>query len=121
MTSVRDVVAGIIDLPAPEPDAPGPFRYAVADKLLALLESAGLGELDVHDWRGPIAIGGGLPSAEAASFALTAFSSFGEMLAAAGSEALDGARRALTARFSKHETNGAVQMDAFVHIVTGVR
>jgi hypothetical protein len=38
MTSVRQVVAKIIDLPPPDPEAPGPFRYGEADKLLTLLD-----------------------------------------------------------------------------------
>jgi hypothetical protein len=32
------------------------------------------------DWRGLLPIGGGLPAAEAANFALASFSSFGELL-----------------------------------------
>jgi SAM-dependent methyltransferase len=56
MTSVRQVVAEIIDLPPPDPEAPGPFRYADADKLLTLLDRAGHGELDLRDWRGVLPI-----------------------------------------------------------------
>jgi SAM-dependent methyltransferase len=100
MTSVRQVVAEIIDLPPSDPEAPGPFRYAEADKLLTLLDRAGYGKLDVSDWRGVLPIGGGLPAAEAADFALASFSSFGELLAEAGSEALNNARQSLTARLS---------------------
>jgi SAM-dependent methyltransferase len=121
LTTVRDVVAAIIDLPRPDPDAPGPFRYGDAGRLLALLAQAGAGDLHVQEWRGALAIGGGLPSAEAAHFALAAFSTFSELLAEAGDEALASARRSLTARFSAHEANGAVRMDACVHIVTGIR
>ena len=121
MTSVREVAASIVDVPSPDPEAAGPFRYAEADTLLALLERAGLGELDARDWRGALPIGGGLPAAEAANFALAAFSSFGELLAGAGDGALDDARRSLTARFSRHQTDGAVRMDACVHIFTGAR
>jgi SAM-dependent methyltransferase len=88
MTSVRQVVAKIIDLPPPDPEAPGPFRYGEADKLLTLLDRAGYGELDVRDWRGMLPIGGGLPAAETANFALASFSSFGELLSEAGQEAL---------------------------------
>ena len=121
MTSVRQVVAEIIDLPTPDPEAPGPFRYAEADKLLTLLERAGCGELDVSDWRGVLPIGGGLPAAEAANFALASFSSFDELLTEAGNEALNDARRALTARLSLHQQDGAVWMDAYVHIFTGAR
>ena len=121
MTSVREVVASIVDVPSPDPGAAGPFRYAEAEGLLALLERAGLGELEARDWRGALPIGGGLPAAEAARFAVAAFASFGELLAAAGDRALEEARRSLTSRFSRHEEGGAVRMDACVHIFTGAR
>jgi SAM-dependent methyltransferase len=120
MTSMREVVAEIINAPPPDPEAPGPFRYAVADKLITLLNQAGFGDLDARDWRGALAIGGGLPAAEAANFAL-ASSSVGELLDEAGAEALDEARRSLTARFSHHQKDGVVRMDACVHIFTGAR
>lgn len=118
---VREVVAGVVPVPPADPEAPGPFRYAEAGKLLALLDRAGFGELGVRDWVGALPVGGGLPPAEAARFALSAFASFGELLAKAGDEALDEAHRALTARFSQHQEGGGVQLDARVHLVTGTR
>jgi SAM-dependent methyltransferase len=121
MTSVRQVVAEIIDLPPPDPEAPGPFRYAEADKLLTLLDRAGYRELEVRDWRGALPIGGGLPAAEAANFALASFSSFAELLAEAGSAASKNAHQLLTESFSRHQHDGAVRMDACVHIFTGTR
>jgi SAM-dependent methyltransferase len=121
MTTVRDVVAEVIDVPQPDPDAPGAFRYAGADTLIALLDGAGFGDLDVRDWRGALPIGGGLPAAGAAEFALASFSSFGELLAEAGEAAFSDARRALTARFAAHQQNGTVQIDACVHLFTGGR
>lgn len=119
--SVRDVVADIIHMPPSEPDTLGLFRYAEANKLLTLLARAGFGELDVQDWHGTLPIGGGLAAAAAAHFAIASFSSFGEQLAEAGDEALNEARQSLTAHFSQHQQNGVVQMDATVHIFTGVR
>jgi SAM-dependent methyltransferase len=121
MTNVRDVVADIIDIPPPDPEGPGAFRYAEADKLLTLLDRAGFGELDVRDWRRALRIGGGLPAAEAAHFALASFSSFGELLAEAGDEALNDVRQSLTTRFSRHQQDGVVRMGACVHILTGAR
>lgn len=121
MTSARDVVARLIDMPRPDPEAPGPFRYADSDKLLALLDRAGFAGLDVRDWRGALPIGGCLPPAEAACFALSSFSSLGELLAGAGDAALDEARRSLTACYSRHQRDGAVRMDACVRIFTGTR
>jgi SAM-dependent methyltransferase len=121
MTSVREVAAEVIDVPPSDPEAPGLFRYAEAGTLLTLLDRAGFGELDVADWRGALPIGGGLPAVEAANFALASFSSFGEQLAEAGDEALNDARQSLTARFSGHQQEGAVRMDACVRLFTGVR
>jgi SAM-dependent methyltransferase len=119
-TTVREAAAELVDVPPPDPEAPGPFRYADADRLLALLEPEGLGELAVNDWRGTLPLGGGLPAAEAARFALAAFS-VGELLAGAGDAALEAAWRALTARYARHERGGVVRLDACVHIVTGAR
>ncbi len=97
------------------------FRYADCGKLLALLDRAGFTGLDVRDWRGALPIGGPLAPAEAARFALSAFSSFGELLAEAGDDALEEARSSLTTCFSRHLQDGAVRMDACVRIVTGER
>jgi SAM-dependent methyltransferase len=121
MTSVREVVARTIALPPADPEAPGPFRYADAGKLLALLERAGLNDLAVHDWRGALPIGGGLSPVEAARFALASFSSFGELLAQAGPAAFDEALRSLTALYSQRQRDGAIAMDAGVHLFTGAR
>ena len=121
ITTVREVVAEIVDMPPPEPEAPGPFRYADAGKLLALLDRAGFSELDVSDWRGSLAMGGGLAPADAADFALASFSTFSELLAEAGDAALEEARKSLTARFANYQQDGAVRMEACVHIVTGAR
>jgi SAM-dependent methyltransferase len=121
MTTVRDVVAEIVEMPPSDHEAPGPFRYAEADKLVALLDRAGLGELEVDDWHGALPIGGGVPAAEAANFALAAFSVFGELLAEAGEEALQAARQRLTERFSAHQQDGIVRIDACVHIFTGAK
>jgi SAM-dependent methyltransferase len=119
--TIRDVVAEVIELPRPDPKGPGPFRYAEADALTALLADAGFTDVAVRDWRGALPIGGGLPAAEAASFGLASFSSFGELLAEAGPAAFDRARQSLTARLSSHEHDGVVRIDACVHIVTGGR
>ncbi|HSS96736.1 MAG TPA: class I SAM-dependent methyltransferase [Terriglobales bacterium] len=121
MTSVRDIVAKIVDMPRSDPEAPGAFRYAEADKLLAVLDQAGFGELEVRDWRGLLPIGGGLSAPDAAKFALASFSSFGDLLAQAGDTAVNDALQALTTRFVRNKQGGAVWMDASVHIFTGIR
>ena len=121
LTTVRDVVADIVTIPKVDRDAPGPFRYADAGVLVALLENSGMRDVEVHDWRGALSIGGRLPAAPAADFALAAFSSFSELLTDAGESAMNAARTALTAKFSRHESDAVVSLGARVNIVTGTR
>jgi SAM-dependent methyltransferase len=119
MATTRDAVADVIDFPAMDAAAPGPFRYADAAPLVSLLKSAGFGGIQVSDWRGALPIGGGLGAAHAARFALAAFSSCAECLSDAGGDARGRALRTLTARLAPYERDGAVVMDARVHIVSG--
>jgi SAM-dependent methyltransferase len=121
MTTVREAAAEVVEIPKLDPEVPGAFRYAEPDKLLALLARAGFAQLEAEDWRGVLAVGGGLPPAEAATFALASFASFDELLAKAGDGALARARRALTARFAGHQRDRVVRLDARVHIFTGTR
>lgn len=118
---VDRVVSEFAALPSVDPTAPGRFRYAEASVLLSLLENAGFAEVKVTDWRGPFAVGGGLLPSEAAKFALAAFGSFDELLTEAGEHTYLQAHRSLTAHFSEKQQNGIVQVDAAVHIFTGVR
>ena len=117
---IREVAVKVTELPTPDPEAPGPFRYARPDRLLALLKGAGFSELEAHDWRGTFQIGGGLPPAEAARFALASFS-VGELVAAKGEGVLSTVQEALTARFAQHLDGNVVRLPACVRIVTGVR
>jgi SAM-dependent methyltransferase len=121
MTAVRDAVSQVIDIPKPDPEAPGPFRYGDSGKLLSLLERAGFAELVVRDWEGLLPVGGGLGPADAARFALSAFSNFGELLAKAGDDALGKASRSLATTFAGHEHDGAVRLGGHVRIFTGSR
>jgi SAM-dependent methyltransferase len=121
MATVRDEVARHVDLPVVDPDAPGPFRYAEASRLLALLDRAGFTRFELLDWQGTLPLGGGLSAPAAAKLALTGFSNFAELLAPASAEARDEALRALTARFEGNVRDGVVRLDACVHLVTGMR
>lgn len=121
MKSVRDAVERVVAVPSAPGDAPGPFRHADAGRLLRLLDEAGLVDLQSQAWRGALPVGGERSAAQAADFALSSFASFGELLAQAGDEARQQAHRSLTAHFERHERDGAVWMDASVHLVTGTR
>jgi SAM-dependent methyltransferase len=121
MTTAREEVTAVISVPPLDPKGPNPFRYADVATFIRLLETAGFADVAAGDFRGLLPIGGGLPAAEAATFALASFSTFQELLEAAGPEALEEARRRLTARYAPHEDGGVVRMGTRVHIVTGVR
>jgi len=121
MTTVRDAVAGVVEIPQTAPDAPGPFRYGDVDKLLALLGDAGFANLAARDWQGALPIGGGLRPVEAAHFAIAAFSSFGELLQVAGDDAFEQAHQSLAGAFTQHQQDGTVRMNALVRFVTGTR
>lgn len=120
-TTVRKVLADLIELPAPVADAPGPFRYADADRLLALLGQAGFSDLGVEDWKGLMPLGGGLPAAPAATFALSAFSNFQELLQQAGPTKFAEAEKVLTEKYLTFADIGSIKVEACVHIVTGSR
>lgn len=121
MTTVRDAVAEVVPVPRSDPTAPNLFRYGDAELLLALLRQAGLVELEVRDWQGSLRMGGGLAAGDAAGFALSAFSAFADLLAAAGGDAQQRAHQVLSERFAPHESDGVVSLVATVHIVTGAR
>jgi SAM-dependent methyltransferase len=121
MTSVRDAAAPVIDVPRPEPDSPGPFRYGHPEPLLALLAGAGFRDVQARAWQGQLPIGGGLPPAAAAEFALASFSSFAEQLAKAGPGAHARVLSSLATRFEASQRDGVVWLDGRAHVVTAAR
>jgi SAM-dependent methyltransferase len=121
ITVAREVVASVVPPPTSEPDAPGPYRYADATRLAALLERVGLRQVEPRTWRGTLPVGGGVGPVEAARFALGALSNFGEQLAAAGPEAAATALRRLIPRYAAALDHGQVRLGAAVHVVTASR
>lgn len=117
----HDAVAEVVEVPKPEADTPGPFRYAKVQDLLALLEDAGLASIGVSPWRGPLAIGGGVPPAKAAALAIETFGGFSELLAEAGGDAQERATKILESRLAGHVDNGIVRLPSTANIVTAIR
>lgn len=121
LTSIpRNVVAASIDVPPPVPDSPGPFRYGDVSRLLDLLRAGGFTDVESNEWRGTIAVGGGLEPRAAAEFALAAFS-VAEVVASAPADVQAKVRDDLTAEYAKHVQDGVVRVAASVHIGTGSR
>lgn len=121
MLEIKRVIEQFVDVPRVDPDGPGPFRYADFEKFAALLRHSGFEQIRSNDWRGKLPIGGNLSPLEAAKFAISSFSSFVNLLEGAGPAALEIAERDLSERFRSFYRDGAVFMDASVHIVSGIR
>ncbi|TVV76453.1 class I SAM-dependent methyltransferase [Sphingomonas solaris] len=117
MASVREAVAAVIDLPQPDPDAPGPCRYGDPSRLLALLEAAGFCDCAARTWRGDLQVGGGMAPDAAAEF-LLASSSAAAPLADAGAREQARARERLAAVCAANLRDGIVWMPARVEIIT---
>lgn len=75
---VSVVVAALskrLQLPTPEPRAPGPFAFAEPDYVNSILTDAGYRNIEIDEWRGVQYLGGrGSTPASAANFALNALS-----------------------------------------------
>lgn len=117
MASVREAVAAVIDLPQPDPDAPGPCRYGDPSGLLALLNAAGFRDCAAKTWRGDLQVGGGMVPDAAAEFLLTSSSAAGP-LADAGAREQAGARDRLAAVCAANLRDGTVWMPARVELIT---
>lgn len=121
ISMARDVVASLVEVPTPPRDAPGPFRYADAAAFVELLSRSGFADVAVDTWSGHLPVGGGLAPDDAARFALSSFSTFADLLTAAGDGLHARAHRALADRYGDHVRDGVVQLPARVHLVTGRR
>lgn len=120
MAIVRETVGELVELPTPPADAPGPMRYGDVAPLRVLLRDAGFRKVEVQDWRGTLAIGGGLDPRAAADFAIEGMS-VAQALSDQGQDVIDRAVASLAARFETHWADGAVRLPARVHLVSGGR
>lgn len=120
MAIIRETIAQLIDLPAPPADAPGPMRYGKIETLVQLLVTAGFRDVATSQWRGTLAIGGGLPPRDAAKFAIHGMS-VAEALTGHGPEYAERAVDLLAKRFDSFSSGGVVHLPAHVHFVHGTR
>lgn len=76
MSSMREIVGKYVEMPPPDPKAPGPLAFSDFGYFADILEKAGFSEISRQEWRGPLYIGGkGSDPAAAAEFAMTTQSS----------------------------------------------
>lgn len=116
MAHIRTALAAAIDLPASDPDAPGPCRYGDSAKLIALLNTAGFHGAASRSWRGELPVPGATP--ESAAEFLLASSSSAAPLQDAPPASREAARVRLAEICAGHLKDGVVRMPVRVEIVT---
>jgi SAM-dependent methyltransferase len=118
MMELRRVVGAHVELPSPEPLAPGPFQLADPDFHRKVLEAAGFEGVARRLLELPFLLGGpGSTPASAAAFALRAFS-VGELAEAAGPGVLEAVTADLAALYAGHHTGEGVAMPAAVWLLS---
>lgn len=115
---MQGILAKHIEMPRPEPNAPGPFALQNVDFARPLLENAGFTAVDFELWRGEQLVGGpGAGPDQAADFVLTAMS-FGDALKDKPAPARAEVRAELIALFAAHHRDGAVRMPAGAWLIS---
>jgi len=118
MMEMRRVVGAHVELPGPEPLAPGPFQLADPDFHAALLQDAGFHSVARRLLELPLMFGGpGSTPASAAAFALRAFS-VGELAEAAGPSVRAAVTSDLERLYAQNETDGGIAMPASVWLLS---
>ena len=118
IVDMQAVLAKHVELPKPDPHAPGPFALQDVDFARPLLEDAGFGAVEFELWRGEQQVGGrGATPERAAEFVLTAMS-FNDALAEKPAAVRDQVRAELIALFAAHYRDGAVRMPAGAWLIS---
>lgn len=112
VSAVIETISRHIDLPTPEPRAPGPFAFADPGYVEEILQKAGYKNVGIAPWKGVHSFAGkGATPQSAAQFALKAMS-VGKTAHAAPAETQAAIRRDLVAAFEKMATPEGIPVRA---------
>lgn len=117
MSAIRDIV----DVPAADPDAPGPFAFGDKERLARILAAAGFAAIDIAPFDTAIAYGRGATREEAIDDALDMAFQVGPLSRALADQPEDiRARAAIAVRaaFAKRPGDTSVRIDGGAWIVT---
>ena len=116
--SVMAVIRQHIDLPTPDPRAPGPFALGEQDYLADLLRSAGFSDIAFGAWTGNLRIGGpGNDPESAAAFVLDGMQ-IGDIIKASGEDTRAAIHRSLIELFERNRDGDGVRMGAKAWLVS---
>lgn len=112
------VLARRIDLPKPDPRAPGPFAFADPEYPREILTAAGFEDIVIDEWRGRVFVAGkGSTPTSAAEFVLKAMS-IGDLVRDLPQESQDAIRSDIETAFGEVATKDGVAANAaawFIH------
>jgi SAM-dependent methyltransferase len=121
VSELMGVVRRHVDLPKPEPHAPGPFALDDPEYFGGLLRDAGFTDVDFHLWRGTQWIGGpGAKAIDARDFVLNAMS-FADVAKEQPAAVQQAIADDLLALFRAHQTAQGVGMGAIAWLVSARR
>jgi SAM-dependent methyltransferase len=110
-----------IELPPPEPRAPGPFALAEQEYFSELLRGSGFADIEFELWRGILWVGGvGASTSVALDFFLNAMS-FGDIAKEQPADVLCKIEADLTEFFQAHESSHGVGMEGAAWLVSARR
>ena len=115
---VMGVIGTHIDLPPPQPRAPGPFALGEQDYVVDLLQSAGFSQIAFDAWTGDLRVGGpGSDPESAARFVLDGMH-LGDLVRGSGEGAREAIRADLADLFADHRDAEGVRMGAKAWLVS---
>jgi ubiquinone/menaquinone biosynthesis C-methylase UbiE len=117
IVEVAGVVSKYVEMPRPDPRAPGPFAFGDMDYFRDILTKAGFKDVRFTPWRGEQTIGGPGSDAKSATQFLTETLFVGEMLKNLPEARKQEALVELEALLKSHEKDGDVRMGGMAWLV----
>jgi SAM-dependent methyltransferase len=108
-----------VEMPGPPaPDAPGPFAFADAERVVGILEAAGFGDVEAEAHEGRLSVGRDMALEEIVGFLLQ-MGPAGGALRDAEAAVVEAATKSMHEALAPHYEDGAVVMDFGAWILTG--
>lgn len=115
--SIMEIINEYIDLPTPQPRAPGPFALGEQDYVTDLLQSAGFSDIMFDAWTGDQRVGG--PGSDPESAARFVFDGMhiGDLVRPSGAEVRAVIHQGLVELFERNRDDDGVRMGAKAWLV----
>jgi SAM-dependent methyltransferase len=117
VSALPKVAAAHLNLPKPDPRAPGPFSLSDPEYFRGLLKGAGFIDVTMEKWGGNVHVGGRVNAAQAAAFAMNS-SMLADVVAEQPAETREAIQADLEALFAPFDGPDGVAVPSAVWIVT---